>query len=101
MKMSNVIAFLESLGQDASKARLTGEDYAAAVDALALDDAPRQALLDRDALTLGQLSGGRLQMMCVLLPADGDDNKKDDDQDGQDEPGEGDQKESIRQRGRH
>lgn len=99
--MSNVIAFLESLGQDASKARLAGEDYAAAVDALALDDAPRQALLDRDAMALSQLSGGRLQMMCVLLPADGDDNKKDDDQDGQDEPGEGDQKESIRQRGRH
>lgn len=101
MKMSNVIAFLESLGQDASKARLAGDDYATAVEALALDYAPRQALLDRDAKALGQVSGGRLRMMCILLPADGDDNKKDDDQDGQDEPGEGETKESIGQRGRH
>ena len=99
--MSNVIAFLESLGTDAAKARLAGDDYIAAVEALALDDAPRQALLDRDAAALGQLSGARLQMMCILLPADGDDNKKDDDQDGQDEPGDGDQKESIRQFGHH
>lgn len=99
--MSNVIAFLESMGKDAAKARLSGEDYAAAVDALALDDAPRQALLDRDPLALGRLSGARLQMMCILLPADGDDNKKDDDQDGQDEPGEGETKESIRQHGHH
>jgi hypothetical protein len=47
--MTNVIAFLEAMGQDAGKSRLQGEDYAAAVDALGLDDAPRQALLQRDS----------------------------------------------------
>ena len=99
--MSNVIAFLEAMGQDARLGRLQGEQYAAAVDALALDDAPRQALLDRDAGTMGDLLGGRLKMMCLLFPADGD-NKKDDEQDDQpDEPGEGETKESIHRRGRH
>jgi hypothetical protein len=100
--MSNVIAFLEAMGQDARLGRLQGEQYAAAVDALGLDDAPRQALLDRDAGAMGDLLGGRLKMMCLLFPADGDNNKKDDEQDEQpDEPGEGETKESIHRGGRH
>ena len=47
--MSNVISFLESMGKDAGLARLSGDDYAAAVTSLGLDDAPTQALLARDA----------------------------------------------------
>ena len=99
--MSNVISFLESMGKDAGLARLSGEDYAAAVNALGLDDAPTQALLARDAQALNGLAGGRLQMMCILLPADGDENQKDDQQDDGDQPGDGETKESIRQHGRH
>ena len=98
--MSNVISFLESMGKDAGLARLSGDDYAAAVTALGLDDAPTQALLARDVQALNGLAGGRLQMMCILLPADGDENKKDDQQDD-DQPGDDETKESIRQRGRH
>lgn len=92
--MSNVIAFLESMGGDARLSRLSGDDYAAAVETLDLDDSSRQALLARDAQALNGLAGGRLQMMCILLPADGDENQKDNDQDDGDEPGE--TKESIR-----
>lgn len=100
--MSNVIAFLESLGNNAAQSKLSGEAYVAAVDALGLDDAPRQALLDRDADALGGLMGGRLQMMCILFPADGDDQKKDDQPDGDsDTPQEDERKESIRRNGRH
>lgn len=94
--MSNVIAFLESMGRNASLSRLSGDDYAAAVESLALDDSSRQALLARDAQALNGLAGGRLQMMCILLPADGDENQKDQNQEDGDEPGQGETKESIR-----
>lgn len=98
--MSNVIAFLESLGRDATMAAQGQDTYAAAVDALGLDDEPRQALLDRDAAALGDLLGGRLEMMCLLFPADGDE-KKDDDQDDSDQPDDGERKESIGFSSRH
>lgn len=95
--MSNVIAFLESMGKNAALACQPEEDYAAAVDALGLDDAPRQALLDRDPDALNGLLGGRMKMMCLLFPAEGDEQKKDDEQDGGGgEPAQEDRKESLR-----
>lgn len=99
--MTNVIAFLEAMGQDAGKSRLQGEDYAAAVDALGLDDAPRQALLQRDASAIGDLLGGRMKMMCLLFPADGDEKKDDQQDDQNDGPGDDEKKESIQPYGRH
>lgn len=96
--MSNVIAFLEAMGQDAAKGQLQGEDYSAAVDALGLDDAPRQALLQRDAGSLNDLLGGRHSVLCALFPAD-DDNKKDDDQDDGQGDAPDEKKESVRHRG--
>lgn len=75
--MSNVIAFLESLGKDAALAGQSPQAYAAAVEALGLDDAPRQALLARDAAGLNDLLGGRMKMMCLLFPADGEKNNED------------------------
>jgi hypothetical protein len=96
--MSNVIAFLESMGRDAT-IKPTGSEYVAAVESLGLDDAPHQALLARDAGALGDLLGGRTKMICALFPAD-DDNKKDDDQeDENDVPDE--KKESVGNVGLH
>lgn len=99
--MSNVIAFLEAMGQDAAKGQLQGEEYTAAVDALGLDDAPRQALLQRDASAIGDLLGGRMKMMCLLFPADGDEKKDDQQDDQNDGPGEDEKKESIQPYGHH
>ena len=82
--MSNVIAFLESLGRDAAL-RPAGEQYAAAVAALDVDDEARDALLAKDDLTLGALLGGRPRMLCALLPAD-DDQVPAEDQPAEDEP---------------
>jgi len=84
-KMSNVIAFLESLGKNAALAGQSPEAYAAAVEALELDDAARFALLARDAGGLNGLLGGRIKMMCLLFPADGENNNKD----GEESEGEG------------
>lgn len=100
--MSNVITFLEQMGQDPLLANLTADEFAAKVDALGLDDAPRKALLDRDADSLNGLLGGRHKMVCMLFPAEDDNQKKkDDDQDGGEEPAEDDRKESIHRGGRH
>lgn len=99
--MSNVIAFLEKMGNNPALAHQAPEDYAAAVDALGLDDAPRQALLDRDASALNGLLGGRLQMMCFLFPADGEEKKDGEGPADGDTPTEDAPKESIRGNGLH
>lgn len=93
-KMSNVIAFLESMGKDASAHSSSADEFVAAVNALGLDDAPRQALLDRDDVALGDLLGGRMKMMCLLFPADGEGEEKKDDQ-PDDGDGDDEQKEQI------
>lgn len=63
--MSSAIGFLEGLG---SKAPLPASEgaYAAAVAGLEVNDAVRQALLGRDARTLGDLIGGRDRMMMQI-----------------------------------
>lgn len=100
--MSNVIAFLEQMGSNAALASQAPEDYAAAVDALGLDDGPRQALLARDANALNGLLGGRLQMIGFLFPADGDEKKDGEEQeDDGEEPTQDQPKESIRRSGAH
>jgi hypothetical protein len=99
--MSNVIAFLEQMGKNPALHGQSPQDYAAAVQALGLDDAPRQALLDRDATALNDLLGGRTKMMCFLFPADGDEQKKDDEPSDGDEPAKDEPKESIHHRGRN
>ena len=100
--MSNVIAFLEKMGSQAGLAGQSQEDYIAAVDALGLDDAPRQALVDRDPAALNGLMGGRLQMMSILFPADGDEQKDGEEQEGDgEEPTQDEPKESIRRNGAH
>lgn len=91
--MSNLIQFLERLGSDTRLANMSETDYLAAIDAASLDDAPKQALRSRDAGTLNDLAGGRLRMMCILFPAEGDDNKQDESEES-DQPDD-DTKESI------
>lgn len=100
--MDNVIAFLERMGRDPLLANLPADELAAAIDAAGLDDAPRQALLDRNADALNGLLGGRHKMLCLLFPAEGDDQKKQDDEkeDGE-QPDDDERKESIRFDGRH
>jgi hypothetical protein len=97
--MSNVIAFLETLGSDPRLAGMDATAFAAAVDSLALDDAARAALLARDADALNGLLGGRLQMMCLLFPADGEPPKEDEPTD--DEPADDEKRENIGFAARH
>lgn len=65
--MSNVIQFLESLG---NRPALSAAEYAANVAALDVDVAQQRALLDRDQSTLGDLLGRRTRFLCSIFPAD-------------------------------
>ena len=65
--MSEVIRLLETMGRNPS---LSAGDYAASVALLDMDAPQRQAFLDRDPAALGELVGARVQMMCLILPAE-------------------------------
>lgn len=83
--MSDVVAFLETMGGNPSIGRLSAADYAAAVAQLGLDDAQTNALLARDAQALNDLAGARKQCMLVLAtPEEPVDEPGDDDKDGDD-----------------
>lgn len=75
--MSDVIAFLESLG--AAPPRVPGE-YAAEVARLAVEPQVGDALLRRDPAALNALLGGRAAMWCaVLSPGETPEQTPDDD----------------------
>ncbi|MGH8051709.1 MAG: hypothetical protein ACREPB_13705 [Arenimonas sp.] len=81
--MSNVIQFLESMGQNAALGKMSPEEYTATVKALGVDDLAEHALLNRDHEALNSLLGGRMKMMMVLVPAEDDEGEgkgNDDDQ---------------------
>ena len=95
--MSNLIAFLESLGRDATLPT-PGEDLAAAAKAAGLDDRAEAALLSGDTATLSEILGGRPTMICALMPADDEQPVVPDDGE---EPADDEKKESIGRFGRH
>lgn len=98
--MSNVIAFLETMGRTNLPGQLEAAAFETAVAASGVEDAARDALLAKDADALNDLLGGRMEMMCLLFPAEGDENKEDEQEDS-DSPDEDDRKESVNGRGMH
>lgn len=65
--MSNVIRFLEDMAGNAAMARMSAEQYSAAVAALDADDDSRLALAARNASWLGEALDARSTMMCVVV----------------------------------
>lgn len=68
--MTNAIQMLASMGANASAARMSADQYAAAIAALDADDVLASALLDRDAVAISQALGGRARMVCMVAPAE-------------------------------
>lgn len=64
--MSNAIRFLESVGSNP----LSAAEYAASVQLLDLDGSQRQALLDRNQLSLNEMLGGRKQLIFAVCAAE-------------------------------
>ena len=89
--MSKVIDFLQALGDGSATTADAG--FVAAVDALEVDDAMRQALLNRDQDAINLILGGRQNVFCLLVPAEEDDKQQDDEPDRDDNDKE---KENIR-----
>ena len=85
--MNNAIRFLETL---ASSPAVLPEQYAAMISQFDIDDAERDALLDRDAAALSDLLGGRPVMRCSVFepsrePDQAPDGETPDEQDQPDE----------------
>lgn len=76
--MSNLVAFLESLGTDGRLHGLSPEDYAAAVAQLDVEPALREALIARDSDAITRLVR-QSPMMMVLFPVEPDSVPADDD----------------------
>jgi hypothetical protein len=81
--MSDVINFLEAMGSNASSTRLSVGEFEAAVALLEISDGQQQALLDRDHALLGDLLGGRPQVLCSIFAPD---EEKEDEQRESEEP---------------
>lgn len=87
--MSNVISFLEALGQDARLDRLSAPEYVEAVARLDVDGELRDALARKDIVTLKQLLGASDTLMMLLFrkeeEAPQEDERKDDEPPGGEE----------------
>lgn len=91
--MSNVIDFLERMGQDAKLRHAVGEEFETALAAADIDPAVRAALVDADQSRLEALLGASANVCCMVQrPDEGegedleeDDDDLDDDEDDDDE----------------
>ena len=86
--MSQIIQFLDAVGREPA---LSSAGYTAAVAALQIPDAQRQALLERDHAALNVLLDGRARMICMVnAPLDDDEQHETnpDDRDGDGVPDE-------------
>ncbi len=84
--MSNVISFLESVGQDAALRHATKEELELALSKAQIDPALQTAILDKDQRQIEALLGAATNVCCGVLPGREEDDEteeepsKDDDE---------------------
>lgn len=84
--MTNVIDFLENLGQDARLRYATSEELEQALSGMQIDPAVRAALLGEDQRQLEALLGAATNVCCMVhAPDDDDDEDEEDDEDDGDD----------------
>lgn len=97
--MSNVIDFLERMGQDAKLRYAVGEEFEAALAAADIDPAVRAALVDADQSRLEALLGASANVCCMVQrPDEGDDEELEEDDDDLDDDEDDDDEETKSQR---
>ncbi|MCL1137924.1 hypothetical protein [Shewanella pneumatophori] len=74
--MSNIIQLLERMGQDASLQ--TETNFEQAIAESALTESLKQALINRDDISLKRELDVCPDVVCVLLPAEDDEEKTED-----------------------
>jgi hypothetical protein len=70
--MSNVVQLLEAMARDPKS--LSGDEYETLIASATLDPAIERALLERDATTLSRVLRGRVEMACLIFPAEDEPN---------------------------
>lgn len=75
--MSNVIDFLERMGQDAQMRHASLNDVARVLDAAQIDPELQAAILAKDQLLIESMLGGS-KVYCVLMPGKQDEEEEDD-----------------------
>lgn len=77
--MTNVVQFLETLARDPNP--MSADQFTAAIARTEMDPSAQKALLERNAEALNKALGGRLKMMCMVVPAENDEPQEDEDND--------------------
>ena len=98
--MSNVIDFLERLGQDADLRHAADEAVAEALRNAGIEPAVQAAVLDKDQRALEALLGADTNVCCMVYKEDEEEEEEteeEDDEDDEHEPDEGKPK-SVRLR---
>ncbi len=75
--MKNVIQLIERLGETSD---MSVDNYRIVVEQAEIDETLRVALLNRDEDKLRELLGNDHSLMCIVAPADDDDDAGDDSQ---------------------
>ena len=83
--MSNVIDFLERMGQDAQLRYATIAEVEQALAGAQIDPALRAAILGADQLQLEALLGAATNVCCMVHPTEEEDDEEDDDEDEDDD----------------
>ena len=77
--MSNVIGFLERMGQDSQMRHATREATELSLVRAEVEPALRAALLEGDQVGLEELLGARTNVVCLIAPSKEDDDGESDD----------------------
>ena len=78
--MSNVIGFLEAMGQDAQLRHATSDELQQALTGVGIDPQLRAAIVSGDQQLLEALLGATTNVCCGLHPAEPDDDEEEDDE---------------------
>jgi hypothetical protein len=79
--MSNVISFLETIGQDAQLRHATNNELELALTDAQIGSELQEALLHNDQAQLEALLGARINIVCSVFPG-----KEDDDEEEEESP---------------
>ena len=81
--MSNVVQFLENLACNPKP--LSSEEFATGVIAAGLEPAEEKALVEKDIIGLNRALGSRLNIMCLIVPAENDEPQEGEEKEGDDQ----------------
>lgn len=83
--MSDVVDFLEKMGQDAHLREASDAELAAALEEAGVDPAAQATLLTRDAHAIGSLLGADPNTCCLVRGPDEDEETEEEDDEGEDD----------------